>query len=119
MSEKKKKFILEIIAATSAFIGFAILIAFLIIVGLNHNISSEFNYQATQTIGVFIGGVIPVFLSFTTIILIYLTYKTNREELKKLNTFNETGQSGLNFKVLLNMFQHLLNHSTDPEINSG
>ncbi len=89
MSEKKKKFILELIAAISAVIGFAILIIFLIIVGLKHNISSEFNYQATQTIGVFIGGVVPVFLSFTTIILIYLTYKTNREELKKLNTFNE------------------------------
>lgn len=89
MSEKKKKFILELIAAISAVIGFAILIVFLIIVVLKHNISSEFNYQATQTIGVFIGGVIPVFLSFTTIILIYLTYKTNRKELKKLNTFNE------------------------------
>ena len=105
--------ILIIIGALSFVAAIIIFWRFISLVSQNHEMSPDFDPVITQTIGAFIGGVVPVFLSITTIILIYLTYQNNREELEKLNRFNNQLQFDNNFNRLHDALEKINNNNRE------
>lgn len=79
---------LEIAAWTLFGIGFFILLVFALRIASQFSLSGEIDVNATSMIGTFIGGIASVFFTSATIILIYLTYQSNRDEFRVLNNYN-------------------------------
>lgn len=78
-------------------IGVLILIVGVVMVLINYRPSINFNHDNTQTVGIFIAGVVPVFISSATVLLIYITFTSNREEFKKISDANNFQQFQMTF----------------------
>lgn len=65
-------------------------------------------------VGSTIGGISQTILGVVTIILIYLTYSSQKEELKKLSSFNESGITSSTFMNSINI-KHQMISSTRLE----
>lgn len=95
------------IAFVSLGIGVLILVVFCFILLENYTISTDFDHKTTQTVGVFIGGVVPVFISIATVLLVYITFKSNREEFIKINEANDKIIEANNFQQFNTTFDSM------------
>jgi hypothetical protein len=90
---------------------------------VNHSISPDFDPAITQTVGSFIGGVVPVFISIGTVLLVYITFESNREEFHKINEANTFQQFNATFDSMYNTFHEIvvtkMDNATRNEFKDG
>lgn len=96
-----------IIAFISLVIGVVVLVIFIVMVLINNKPSANFDNELTQTVGVFIGGVVPIFISIATVLLIYITFESNRKEFIKISEANEKIIESNNFQQFNTTFDSM------------
>jgi hypothetical protein len=89
-------------------IGVLTLILFIIFMSWSHKLSTEFDPEITQTVWGFIGSVIPIFISIVTVILIFITFQSNQDEFKALNSANKKIIEANNFQQFNTTFESLI-----------
>ena len=110
MKKDKTEKTLIIIAVSASSIGLVVLLVFIGFLIYAYDLSSNINVPITQMVGTFIGGTVSTCFLASSIALIYLTYRTNREELKKLNEYNQ----------MINEYNQMMsiNHSFDKMLEA-
>ncbi len=92
-------------------IGCVVLLVALIMVLINYRLSFQnYDHEATLTVGVFIGGVVPVFISIATVLLVYITFTSNRQEFKAINKANKKLIEANNLQQFNTTFDNMCNH---------
>ncbi len=110
MKKDKTEKTLIIIAVSASSIGLVVLLVFIGFLIYAYDLSSNINVPITQMVGTFIGCTVSTCFLASSIALIYLTYRTNREELKKLNEYNQ----------MINEYNQMMsiNHSFDKMLEA-